>query len=148
MASRATRRSVPLTVISTGFVLLWLVVAAFPFLWTAWGSFKVEGDFFSRIDWLNAIYGPQTIAQTGSAFTGDGYRGAWIDQGFWKAAINTRDRDGLRRRHLAHHRHARRLCAGALGLPLHLLDPDRGAGLPGDAPRHAWSPATCCRSSR
>jgi trehalose/maltose transport system permease protein len=89
MASRATRRSVPLTVISTGFVLLWLVVAAFPFLWTAWGSFKVEGDFFSQFDWMNAITGQQTIAQTGSAFTGEGYRGAWIDQGFWKAAINS-----------------------------------------------------------
>ena len=52
---------------------LWLFVAAFPFLWTAWGSFKVEADFFSRTDWLNAITGPKTIAQTGGAFTGDGY---------------------------------------------------------------------------
>ena len=34
--------------LSTGFVLLWLIVAAFPFLWTVWGSFKVEADFFSR----------------------------------------------------------------------------------------------------
>ena len=34
--------------LSTGFVLLWLFLAAFPFLWTVWGSFKVEADFFSR----------------------------------------------------------------------------------------------------
>lgn len=89
MASRATRRSLPLAAISTVFVLLWLFVAAFPFVWTAWGSFKVEGDFFSRTDWMNAITGPLTIAQTGSAFTGAGYWGAWVDQAFWRAALNS-----------------------------------------------------------
>lgn len=89
MASRATQRSLSLAALSTGFVLLWLFVAAFPFIWTAWGSFKVEGDFFSRTDWMNAITGPQTIAQTGSAFTGAGYWGAWIDQAFWRAALNS-----------------------------------------------------------
>jgi len=89
VSSRATRRSLPLAALSTGFVLIWLFVAAFPFLWTAWGSFKVEGDFFSRIDWMNAITGPQTIAQTGSAFTGAGYWGAWVDQAFWRAALNS-----------------------------------------------------------
>jgi multiple sugar transport system permease protein len=89
MASRATRRPLPLALISTGFVLLWLFVAAFPFIWTAWGSLKVEADFFSRTDWLNAITAPQTIAQTGTAFTGDGYWGAWIEQDFWRAALNT-----------------------------------------------------------
>jgi len=26
-------------------------VAVFPFLWTLWGSFKVQGDFFSKADW-------------------------------------------------------------------------------------------------
>jgi trehalose/maltose transport system permease protein len=89
MASRATRRSLPLAVLSTGFVLVWLLVAAFPFLWTAWGSFKVEGDFFSRTDWMNAITGPQTLAQTGGRFTGEGYWGAWVAQDFWKAALNS-----------------------------------------------------------
>jgi trehalose/maltose transport system permease protein len=89
MASRATRRPLPLALVSTGFVLIWLFVAAFPFLWTAWGSFKVEADFFSRTDWLNAITAPRTIAQTGGAFTGDGYWGAWIEQDFWRAALNT-----------------------------------------------------------
>ncbi len=89
MASRAQRRSTTLTVFSTAFVIIWLLIAAFPFLWTAWGSFKVEADFFSRSDWINAITGPATIRQTGSAFTGEGYHGAWVLQEFWRSALNT-----------------------------------------------------------
>ena len=89
MADRLHTRPLPLALMSTGFVLLWLFVAAFPFLWTMWGSLKVEADFFSRTDWMNAITGPKTIQQTGSAFTGDGYHGSWIQQGFWKAVVNT-----------------------------------------------------------
>ncbi len=89
MASRAQRRSPALIAFSTAFVAMWLIAAAFPFLWTAWGSLKVEADFFSRTDWMNAITGPVTIAQTGSPFTGGGYWGAWVEQGFWKAVINT-----------------------------------------------------------
>jgi multiple sugar transport system permease protein len=89
MADRLQTRPLPLALLSTGFVLLWLFVAAFPFLWTMWGSLKVEADFFSRTDWMNAITGPKTVQQTGSAFTGDGYHGAWIQQGFWKAVVNT-----------------------------------------------------------
>ncbi|WP_026198229.1 carbohydrate ABC transporter permease [Wenxinia marina] len=79
----------PLVTLSVGFVVLWVIAAAFPFLWTAWGSFKVEADFFSRQDWMNAITGVQTIRQTGDAFTGDGYQGAWVEQDFWRAVINT-----------------------------------------------------------
>jgi multiple sugar transport system permease protein len=89
MSSRAQRRSSTLVAFSTAFILIWLIIAAFPFLWTAWGSFKVEADFFSRTDWLNAIWGPQTIRQTGGPFTLDGYEGAWIDQEFWRSALNT-----------------------------------------------------------
>ena len=89
MSSRALRRSIPLALLANGFVIIWLIVAAFPFLWTTWGSFKVEPDFFSRINWLNAITGPATMAQSGGHFTGDGYFGAWVLQGFWKSAINT-----------------------------------------------------------
>lgn len=89
MSSRAQRRSPALVTLSTGFIVLWLIVAAFPFLWTTWGSFKVEADFFSRSDWLNAVWGPTTAAQTGSPFTGGGYYGAWVLQDFWKSAINT-----------------------------------------------------------
>jgi multiple sugar transport system permease protein len=72
-----------------GFIALWLIMAAFPFVWTLWGSFKVQGDFFSRQDWRNALYGVHTMAETGHAFTGRGYYGAWITREFWRAAINT-----------------------------------------------------------
>jgi multiple sugar transport system permease protein len=89
MQSQKRRHSPALLALSGGIVILWLFLAAFPFLWTAWGSFKVEADFFSRTDWLNAIYGPKTIAQTGSPFTGDGYHGAWVLQQFWVSAANT-----------------------------------------------------------
>lgn len=89
MSNQAQKKSLPLAALATGFVLIWLFFAAFPFLWTAWGSFKVEGDFFSRADWMNAITGPVTERQTGSKFTFDGYYGAWVEQEFWRAAVNT-----------------------------------------------------------
>ena len=89
MASKASSRTTPLTVFSVVFVILWVIIASFPFLWTAWGSFKVQGDFFSKADWTNAIYGVRTIAETGSAFTPDGYEGAWIQEGFGRAVLNT-----------------------------------------------------------
>lgn len=44
---------------------------------------------FSRADWWNAVTGPRTIATTGTAFTLDGYHGAWVEREFWRAAINT-----------------------------------------------------------
>ena len=78
-----------LTCLSLGFLALWLALASVPFIWTLWGSFKVEADFFSRQDWRNAIYGVRTLAETGGTFTGDGYEGAWIKEEFWKAALNT-----------------------------------------------------------
>lgn len=81
--------STRLRLLSIAFVVIWLILAAFPFLWTLWGSFKVQGDFFSKQDWMNAIYGIRTVAETGSAFTGKGYQGAWIEQEFWRSAINT-----------------------------------------------------------
>ena len=58
-------------------------------LWTLWGSFKVEADFFSKVDWTFALSGERTIAETGSAFTGAGYYGAWVQEEFWRAALNT-----------------------------------------------------------
>lgn len=85
----ATRRSVPLRLFLGGIVGVWLVLAAFPFLWTLWGSFKVQGDFFSREDWRNALWGVRTIAETGGYFTGGGYRGAWVQEEFWRAGLNT-----------------------------------------------------------
>ncbi|ASJ70442.1 carbohydrate ABC transporter permease [Granulosicoccus antarcticus] len=76
-------------ILAAGVVLLWIMLAALPFLWTLWGSFKVEADFLSRTDWMSALLGPNTIERTGDAFTSEAYQGAWIEQGFWKAAINT-----------------------------------------------------------
>lgn len=89
MNSIVQTRSTGLAIFSTGFVLLWLVIAAVPFLWTLWGSFKVQGDFFSKSDWTYAIYGVRTTVETGDAFTGNGYYGAWVEQEFWRATLNT-----------------------------------------------------------
>jgi|TARA_B100001939_G_C16915653_1_gene606770 multiple sugar transport system permease protein len=70
-------------------VCLWLLIAAFPFVWSFWGSFKVQSDFFSKADWMYALWGTNTIKETGSAFTSSGYYGAWIIKGFWKNFTNT-----------------------------------------------------------
>ncbi len=71
------------------FVILWLMISAFPFIWTIWGSLKVEGDFFSKASWHYALTGARTIIETGGFFTLDGYHGAWVQEEFWRAAINT-----------------------------------------------------------
>ena len=83
------RQPLALKTLTTAFLVVWLLAAAFPFAWTVWGSFKVEADFFSRLTWWSAIEGVRTTQQTGSAFTLDGYRGAWIKNEFWKPVINT-----------------------------------------------------------
>jgi len=87
--SVADRRSKGLVWFTTSFVVLWVLIAAGPFLWTVWGSFKVQPDFFSKSDWTNALYGVMTKAETGSTFTGQGYYGAWVEQEFWRNSINT-----------------------------------------------------------
>jgi trehalose/maltose transport system permease protein len=89
MSSIANRRSPGLKLALSAFLILWLVLAAFPFLWTLWGSFKVEGDFFSRADWRNALFGTMTEFETGAPFTTQGYYGAWVQEGFWRAGLNT-----------------------------------------------------------
>lgn len=83
------KRPLGLRIAMTAFIVFWLVVAAFPFLWTVWGSFKVELDFFSISDWTNALTGERTKAAHGSAFTSDGYFGAWVENEFWRAVMNT-----------------------------------------------------------
>ena len=83
-----TRRG-PLFIISSSLVVLWLLIAAFPFLWTIWGSFKVQADFFSKADWTNALYGIFTTQETGGPFTGQGYEGAWSQEEFWRAVLNS-----------------------------------------------------------
>lgn len=78
-----------LNVLSLAFIIIWLILASVPFLWTLWGSFKVEADFFSKQDWRNAIFGVRTLVETGGNFTLNGYKGAWIQEEFWRAALNT-----------------------------------------------------------
>ena len=87
--SVATRQPPTLRVALWIFLALWIVIAAFPFLWTLWGSFKVEGDFFSKADWRMALTGSLTVEETGGTYTGDGYYGAWVQEEFWRAALNT-----------------------------------------------------------
>ena len=89
MANSLTNRAQLLTWFSASLVVLWLLLAIGPFIWTVWGSFKVEGDFFSKADWRNAIYGVLTIVETGGSFTGNGYYGAWIQEEFWFNVVNT-----------------------------------------------------------
>jgi ABC-type glycerol-3-phosphate transport system permease component len=89
MSSKAFKQPWTLRTASSVFVIAWLALAAFPFLWTLWGSFKVELDFFSKADWRNALTGARTMAEHGSSFTGNGYSGAWVQEEFWRAVFNT-----------------------------------------------------------
>ena len=83
------RRPSFLTIAAMTFLFIWLAIAAVPFLWTLWGSFKVQADFFSKLDWQNALYGVFTLAETGGYFTDNGYEGAWIKEEFWRSSLNT-----------------------------------------------------------
>ena len=89
MTSSSKNNAPLLTWFATSMVVLWLLIAIGPFIWTVWGSFKVEGDFFSKADWRNAIYGVRTIVETGGSYTGNGYYGAWIEEEFWFNVFNT-----------------------------------------------------------
>ena len=89
MASAANKAPRLLTWFTTSMIVLWLMIAIGPFVWTVWGSFKVQGDFFSKADWRNAVYGVFTLAETGGPFTGNGYYGAWIQEEFWRNVLNT-----------------------------------------------------------
>lgn len=89
MSNAALKTPRSIVYLSVGFVILWVIIASFPFFWTLWGSFKVQGDFFSKADWRNALWGTRTIVETGGPFTGAGYQGAWVQEEFWRAALNT-----------------------------------------------------------
>ena len=89
MNSGAQKRPVSLQILIYSFITIWLIIAAFPFLWTFWGSFKVELDFFSIANWKYALTGERTKIEYGTSFTGTGYEGAWIQEQFWKNSINT-----------------------------------------------------------
>ena len=89
MAGNAQKMPAGLRFAASGFVIFWLILAAFPFIWTFWGSFKVELDFFSLSDWTNALTGERTKAAYDRRFTGAGYYGSWIQEEFWRNVINT-----------------------------------------------------------
>ena len=89
MAAQNQKQSTALYMLIVMGLAGWIFLAAFPFLWTLWGSFKVEGDFFSKAEWVAAIKGTLTIVETGEPFTGQGYHGAWVQEKFWKAAVNS-----------------------------------------------------------
>ena len=55
MSIKAQNRLTLFKIATAAFVILWLFLAAFPFVWTFWGSFKVQADFFSKADWMNAL---------------------------------------------------------------------------------------------
>ena len=70
-------------------IFLWLIIASFPFMWTFWGSFKIELDFFSITDWYNAVIGKNTYVTYETHFTGAGYKGAWVQEEFWRSFLNS-----------------------------------------------------------
>jgi trehalose/maltose transport system permease protein len=89
LAYHPHRTPLPLLSISGLLVVIWLFLAAFPFLWTLWGSMKVENDFFSYGGWTDALTGKNTIAQTGGMFTFRAFRDVWLEEQFWKPAVHT-----------------------------------------------------------
>ncbi len=89
MSSKLKRQPAVISFLVVAVLAIWMALAAFPFLWTLWGSFKVEGDFFSKADWINALTGALTIVESGGSFTGGGYYGAWVQEEFWRAAWNS-----------------------------------------------------------
>lgn len=89
MNASVHKRPLSLQILIYSFITIWLIIAAFPFLWTFWGSFKVELDFFSIANWKYALTGERTKIEYGTSFTGTGYEGAWIQEQFWKNSINT-----------------------------------------------------------
>ena len=89
MIASVQKRPLSLQILIYSFITIWLIIAAFPFLWTFWGSFKVELDFFSIANWKYALTGERTKIEYGTSFTGTGYEGAWVQEQFWKNSINT-----------------------------------------------------------
>ncbi len=89
MAQQIQRPPLRLVILAVAFITGWLILAAFPFAWTLWGSLKVEGDFFSYAGWWDAVLGKSTLAQTGGPFTLAAYRGVWVAEEFWKSALHT-----------------------------------------------------------
>ncbi|WP_411958571.1 carbohydrate ABC transporter permease [Paracoccus homiensis] len=62
MPTRALTQPLPLKLTSTGFLLVWCVIAAFPIFWIAVMSFKSPVDAFASNP-FQVIFGPATLAQ-------------------------------------------------------------------------------------
>ena len=82
------RHPLALLVLIYCFAALWVVVAAFPFVWTSWGSTKIETDFFGH--WVKNLSGEDTLRSFGSYFTTLGYDSAFsAKKQFGQAVGNT-----------------------------------------------------------
>ncbi len=66
-----SRQNPSLSILLYTLAAIWVIIAAFPFAWTVWGSFKFETDFFGR--WTKPITGEDTQREYGAYFTADGY---------------------------------------------------------------------------
>ncbi len=106
MINHSLKLPISLKVSISIFIVFWLIIAAFPFIWTLWGSFKIEADFFSKADWMNALFAPRTIAEKGGAFTGD-------DKYNFSMLLCSRD--------VSNNRDTRRVCAFKIILQVYLL---------------------------
>lgn len=62
MPTRALTQPLPLKLTSTGFLLVWCVIAAFPIFWIAVMSFKSPVDAFASNP-FQVLFGPATLAQ-------------------------------------------------------------------------------------
>lgn len=62
MPTRALSQPLPLKLTSTGFLLVWCVIAAFPIFWIAVMSFKSPVDAFASNP-FQVLFGPATLAQ-------------------------------------------------------------------------------------
>ena len=135
------KQSLALTILIYGFAAVWVVLAAFPFLWTAWGSFKFETDFFGH--WTKNLSGEDT-AGFGQYFINLGYEIAFSPKKeFVRLPINTMV--GVRNGNQPDIRHAGWIRFGAFDRPI-CLDPDHCARLPGHASHHVeWLYATFVR---
>ena len=82
-------KSTRLKTFNTIFIIIWLLIACFPFIWTFWGSFKVRADFFLDLIGGMLISAFNTLIETGGKFTTNAYTQAWTEGEFWKASKNT-----------------------------------------------------------
>ena len=71
------RRGFPLSILLYGGLVIWLVIASLPVVWTAIISFRQYVDAFaSPIKWI-------------APFTIENYTRLWIEQGFYRNFLNT-----------------------------------------------------------